>query len=233
MESFNSTGGDATHTRVADRSYDDMPCGLKGRSELPMNHPMTSSHDYALRMAKAGERRGLEELWKLYQPQLVRFLRARLGEAGDDVASTVWIDVARSLHRFEGERDDFRRWLYTIAHRRAVDHIRRCVRRIDAETRQGAQPAAQSALPDPLSDALALLQLLPDDMSEALLLRVVADLSVSETAAVMGKTESNVRILTHRGLERLRRRLVVGGDARDENRFPVMPSPVPAMKGAS
>jgi RNA polymerase sigma-70 factor (ECF subfamily) len=56
----------------------------------------------------------------------------------------------------------------------------------------------------------ALLDHLSPDQREALMLRVVADLSVEETAAVMGKGYEAVKALQRRGLATLRRQLSEG-----------------------
>lgn len=48
-----------------------------------------------------------------------------------------------------------------------------------------------------------MVRTLPSDQAEAVLLRVVADLGVSEVAAIMGRSEGAVRVLVHRGLRRL------------------------------
>jgi RNA polymerase sigma-70 factor (ECF subfamily) len=53
--------------------------------------------------------------------------------------------------------------------------------------------------------ALALIGRLPRDQAEAVLLRVVADLDVATVARVMQREPGAVRVLTHRGLRRLRR----------------------------
>ena len=50
---------------------------------------------------------------------------------------------------------------------------------------------------------------LPPDQAEAVLLRVVADLSVTEVAAILGRREGTIRVLVHRGLRRLAERSVV------------------------
>ena len=50
-------------------------------------------------------------------------------DAAEDLASTVWIDVAANLSSFRGDEDGFRGWLVTIAHRRLVDEHRRRERR--------------------------------------------------------------------------------------------------------
>jgi RNA polymerase sigma-70 factor (ECF subfamily) len=156
----------------------------------------------------------LAELWRTFQAPLLRYLNAKRVQSPEDVASRVWIDVASSIDRFEGDEDDFRRWFFTIAHRRSVDEVRRSIRHdksiadTEGATRvEGADDCYDDAIS--LSRALALLSALPPDQAEALTLRVVNDMSVSDVASVMSTSEGNVRVLVHRGLTRLRRKIVV------------------------
>ena len=65
---------------------------------------------------------------------------------------------------------------------------------------------------DALERAIAMVSSLPDDQAAAVMLRVVNDLSIADVAAVMGITEGNVRVLVHRGVLRLRRKLSVTDD---------------------
>jgi RNA polymerase sigma-70 factor (ECF subfamily) len=172
-----------------------------------------------LSRARSGDRTALGELWRAHQHLLLRYFRGRRAASPEDLASQVWLDVATGLHRFEGDLDDFRRWLFTIAHRRMVDAVRRSTRRPEVGAGLGTSAADERVdersvdafdARDDLDRALARIALLPPDQAEAVLLRVVADLDVAEVAAIMGKREGHVRVLTHRGIERLRR------DAGDE-----------------
>ena len=164
--------------------------------------------------ARRGDREA--QLWRAYQAPRLRYLRTRRAPSPDDIASQVWVDVARSIARFEGGDDDFPKWLFTIAHRRSVDAIRRmssasaarpalAVR--SADHARGADADAEDL--DALDRAIALLAALPDDQAEAVMLRIVNDLPTADVAAVMGISEGNVRVLVHRGLTRLRRKLSV------------------------
>jgi RNA polymerase sigma-70 factor (ECF subfamily) len=164
--------------------------------------------------AARGDRDALAELWRSHQHLLLRYLRGRRAAAPEDVASQVWIEVARGLAAFDGDAVDFRRWLFTIARRRHVDELRRAARRVseaelDVDPADPTTPDEVVGALDGLEQAIALVRRLPDDMADAVLLRVVADLSVAEVAAIMGRSEGNVRVLMHRGLERLRSRAPV------------------------
>ena len=165
--------------------------------------------------ARAGERDALAELWRTHQAPLLRYLRARRMASPEDVASQVWIDVARSIERFEGGADDFRRWLFTIAHRRSVDEVRRAVRQSEAPA-VGAEHSPGVDIEhdrnDALDRAIEMVSLLPDNQAEAVMLRVVNDLSITDVAAAMAISEGNVRVLVHRGVSRLRRKLSVTVD---------------------
>jgi RNA polymerase sigma-70 factor, ECF subfamily len=156
-----------------------------------------------LAAAADGDGDALGELWQRHQPSLLRYLRGRGCTDFEDVASQVWIDVARGLPDFTGGELDFRRWLYTIAHHRYIDEVRRQDRRTRAENAKAPRVVEPPYEAGELAAALALIRRLPPDMAEAVLLRIVADLSVADVAEIMGKREGTVRVLVHRGLQRL------------------------------
>ena len=60
-----------------------------------------------------------------------------------------------------------------------------------------------------LERAIALVRSLPPDQAEVIMLRIIADLDVSEVASIVGTTEGNVRVIMHRGLRRLAAQLSV------------------------
>ena len=167
--------------------------------------------------ARRGDRDALAELWRTHHVSVLRYLRRRRTVDAEDVAAQVWIDVASSIHRFEGDDGDFRRWLFTIAHRRGVDSIRRAVRDDQLAVRAadaGADNHAEAAdeahdRAGALDRAIDLIASLPEQMGEAVMLRVVNELPVADVAEILGTTEGNVRVLVHRGTARLRRKIVV------------------------
>ncbi len=158
-----------------------------------------------LTRAQAANKDALADIWRQWQPRLLRFLRARNTLGPEDIASIVWIHVAKGIKRFEGDEQDFTAWLFTIARRRVVDETRKWSRRPHEVSSPFEDRADEDAIDvrDGLEWALDQIRMLPPDQAEAVLLRVLADLDVTRAAQVMGMSEGNVRVLTHRGLKRL------------------------------
>jgi len=164
-----------------------------------------------IRKAQEGDADALGHLWRTYQHLLLRYFRGKGMNDPEDLASTVWLEVARSLPRFDGDEADFRRWLFTIAARRRIDGIRASKRqeerrrRMEDSVRQSASPSAADDAEQTasLDRALELIRRLPEDQAEAVLLRVLAELSVAEVAEIMRRRTGHVRVLVHRGLKAL------------------------------
>jgi RNA polymerase sigma-70 factor, ECF subfamily len=169
-----------------------------------------------LAAARLGEEWALVSLYRDVHPALLRYLRSGAGVDGEDLASDVWIEVARSLPRFEGDAAGFRRFVFTIARRRAIDHGRKRGRRrtepMDmASTETLADEAdVEAATIDTMDSAEAVERiraLLPPDQADVILLRVIVGLSVAEVAEIMGKRPGTISVLQHRALRRLASRL--------------------------
>jgi RNA polymerase sigma-70 factor (ECF subfamily) len=170
-------------------------------------------------------------LYRWLHPTVVGYLRSRAGDDAEDLASETWLAVARGLAAFSGDEAAFRSWVFTIAHRRLVDHHRATARRPrphtlnrgDDDDRDGS--IELPAPDDPAGDVIAALaaddavrrivSLLPKDQADIVLLRVVAGLPVEDVAAITGRRPGTVRVLQHRALRRLADRL-----ARDQQTTP-------------
>jgi RNA polymerase sigma-70 factor, ECF subfamily len=170
----------------------------------------TSVLDDALARASAGDEAGFLELWRNLQPRLLRFLRVLGCEDPDDVASETWLQVVRDLHRFAGDEDDFRRWLFTIGRHRAIDAARARSRRPAAPMSSGLDTLADNQMVEDqvleglsVQGAVALLAGLSRDQAEAVALRVIAGLETPDVAKVLGKSAGAVRVALHRGLKSL------------------------------
>jgi RNA polymerase sigma-70 factor (ECF subfamily) len=168
-----------------------------------------------LHAAAHGDEAAFARLWRDAQPHLMRYLRIVAGEAAEDVAAEVWLEIAKGLRRFRGDEREFRGWLFTMARRRAADH-RRYARRHpafptgeqDELDRPSGDDTAATAIDSMSTEAaLKLIATLPRDQAEIIALRVVAGLDVAQVAKITGKRPGAVRVAAHRGLRTLAARL--------------------------
>jgi RNA polymerase sigma-70 factor (ECF subfamily) len=169
--------------------------------------------DDVMASAKEGDDVAFAKLWRWLNPLLLRWLRVVAPLNVEDVASEVWLSVTRGLVSFTGGEDEFRGWVFTIARRRAIDSARQRQRQPrvasleDPDVPDGmtaASPVDADCSPDA---ALTLLQRLTVDQREVVALRVIAGMTVSETAEIVNRSEGAVRVLCHRGLRSLARQL--------------------------
>jgi RNA polymerase sigma factor (sigma-70 family) len=169
--------------------------------------------DQALDRARVGDPRGFDLLFRVHSAAVVGYLRARQVCDPDDLANEVFVRAFRSIHTLTGDASRFRTWLFGIAHNAAVDDARHRRRR---PREQPLDVAAGASGGDVESEALAELDRttvhawlndLAPDQRDVLLLRVIGDLSVAQTAAVVGKSYEAVKALQRRGLAALRRNL--------------------------
>ena len=172
----------------------------------------------ALAAARAGAPWALGALYRRFQPGLLRQLAVIAPHAAEDIASDVWLEVAGSLPRFEGDERAFRGWLATTARRRVIDAHRRFGRRPASAAAAATDALARRAADDqPEDDALGFLSsasaiarvvsVLSPDQADVVLMRVVGGLDVDQVARAMGKHPGAVRSLQHRALRRLARQL--------------------------
>lgn len=182
--------------------------------------------------AQAGDRAALEELLTMAQPRLFAFLLRMLGHRQDaeDVLQDVLLIIARKLGWLQSARL-FDAWSYRIAAREA-GHRRRSrsrdpsaarteLRDDDAATEEPKHPA-----PDEITAVERYLSLLPANTREVVVLHYYENMSLSETADVLGIPVGTAKSRLASGLSSLRRavsdgrsvgRAVAPGHASDEN----------------
>jgi RNA polymerase sigma-70 factor (ECF subfamily) len=173
--------------------------------------------DGVLEACRDGAAWALTAVYRDLHPPILRYLRAMEPSEADDLAADTWVDIVRSLQRFEGDETGFRAWAFTIARRRLADFRR-------ARTRRQTDPTSPEALVE-LGDsgdvereamdaldtqaALARIASLPPDQAEVVLLRVLGGLPTDQVAAIMDKPPGTIRVLQHRALQRLARDISV------------------------
>ena len=112
----------------------------------------TDDDDTLMRAFAQGDARAFECLYARHHAALYRFVRRVLGRhAGtqaDDVFQDTWLRVVNARQRWAPQGATFRTWLFTLAHHRAIDLLRKSGREVvlDApdDEREPWQPAADA-----------------------------------------------------------------------------------------
>jgi len=111
------------------------------------------------------------------------------------------------------QRIPFGAWLFRIAHNHVVSFHRRAATRgpvseLDEAIRdhqRGPEELTETKIT--IQEVFVAVQELPDAQREVILLRFASGLSIAETAEALGKNETNVKVLQHKGVQRLKRML--------------------------
>jgi len=157
--------------------------------------------------------RFVEELFGKHQNEIYAYLLRMLRdpELAADLTQDAFVKAYKNYDTLEKD-ENARAWLYQIAHRVALDELRRrkIVRMVPwTGESHGAAPSAERLAMDlrlsgPLERALAKI---PERQRAALLLAELHDLTGLELAAAMGVSHVAARAILTRARESLRREL--------------------------
>lgn len=145
-----------------------------------------------------------------------RFLVATVGRPdADDCYQETWLAALRAYPRLRDGRN-LRSWIFTVAHHKALDHIRAARRRPAvpvAEVPEASAPRARGAgeslaepeaVVDGRPELWARVRELPTKQRTAVALRFVLDWDHTEIGRAMDTSEEAARRNVHEGLKRLR-----------------------------
>lgn len=175
---------------------------------------MTGGEDFeqCIADAREGHPAAWTELYDRLAPMVYAYLRGQSLEDPDDVAGETFLQVVRDIHGFEGTERQLRSWVLAIAHHRMLDARRSRARRPaqSMPTEKLPQPTTADETAAPLLETAqweniqAVLEQLTVDQREVVVLRVVNELTLEETAQVLDRTVGSVKALQHRAYNALR-----------------------------
>jgi RNA polymerase sigma-70 factor (ECF subfamily) len=169
--------------------------------------------------------RAFEPLYRKYVSQVYSFALYELRDhhRAEDLTEVVFLRALAALPRFDergdGERSTFRVWLFQIARNALANERRRLRRRPEAPLEMADlvavadDPAPAVGERDAVARAWRAIDRLPEDRRRALVLRFVEEMSTSEIAAILGRSEGAVRVLIHRALRAVAQATDGHGDA--------------------
>jgi RNA polymerase sigma factor (sigma-70 family) len=148
-----------------------------------------------------GDAAAFERLYRRHETRTWRYIERNVGNraTADELMQEVWFAVARQAPRYQPAAR-FTTWLFTIAHNRIIDWVRksRPQTRLESLNDEGGSVTMQLAA-DPSSGPLAAavareqssalaqaLAELPAEQRDAFLMQIEGDLSVEDIATITG-----------------------------------------------
>ena len=159
----------------------------------------------------ATDPRALKDCYAALSPMVLAYLRRFVPrDEAEDVLQQVFLDVWRSRDRFDPARR-LEPWVLNIAHRRAVDHLRRLSRSptdpvVELPAEVVDQDRGVQHFPEQFADAALVrdaLASLPAEQRETLVLAYYGDYTQSQIAGRMGVPLGTVKARSSRGLRHL------------------------------
>jgi RNA polymerase sigma-70 factor (ECF subfamily) len=184
----------------------------------------SAEHDEDLDTARlvtriqGGDRESFGELYMRYFDRVYGYLRVAVRDRheAEDLTQQVFVNALEALPRYERRGTiPFRIWLFTIVRRSAIDAIAARQRMEPTEPEQLTR-ALESEPAEPELRALSwltdrelvmLVERLPLAQRQVLMLRYMLDLPHAEIARILDRSPDDVRILAHRALRFLEKRL--------------------------
>jgi RNA polymerase sigma-70 factor, ECF subfamily len=182
----------------------------------------TDELEEIIALAQRNDQGAYEQLYNRFVDQLYRYLYVRCNDAGlaEEALGELWLRVVQHLPQFripsKGADQAFASWLYRIARNLSVDamrHKRKYVYGIP-EMIESPEPLAEDRVVAEderqlLDKALTTLTI---QQREIILLRFHDERTISEVAALTGRTETAIKGLQHRAVGALARAMGVPGE---------------------
>jgi RNA polymerase sigma-70 factor (ECF subfamily) len=163
----------------------------------------------AVARAKVGDRDAVRYLYLRYSDYVYSYVRSIVRDDHDaeDVTQQVFAKLMRVIGKYQQRETPFSGWILRLAHNQAIDHTR--VRRpIPAEEVFGEDDSTDDSIKDRTRCLRDALESLPDEQRQVVMLRHVVGLTPTEIAEQLGRSESSIHGLHHRGRRALQAELV-------------------------
>jgi RNA polymerase sigma-70 factor (ECF subfamily) len=167
-----------------------------------------------IRRAQQRDQVALTQLYEENFDKIYRYIVLKIGDRteAEDMTQQVFLNALQSISSYKWKGMHFSSWLYRIAHNQVVDYYRK-------RSKHATVPLDES-LPIPAADGdpkhlierkieieeiVVATRQLTKTQQEVISLRFASELSISEVAGVMGKSEGAVKALQHSAIVALRK----------------------------
>ena len=169
-----------------------------------------------IRRAQQQDEEAFTQLYEEYFDKIYRYITLKIGNQteAEDLTQQVFVKVLQSISSFRWKGIPFSAWLFRIAHNQVVDYFRKekkyVTTPLDESLRDGnidPQLAVERKLD--IEQLILATKQLTKAQREVISLRFASELSITQVAKIMGKSEGAVKALQHSAIVALRKTLSV------------------------
>jgi len=182
--------------------------GFRCRTTLDESPVALREVRLAIARAKEGDRDAVRLLYIRYSDNVYGYVRSivRDDREAEDITQQVFMKLMTVIVKYEDHGVPFSGWLLRLARNVALDHLRRR-RPIPTEEVFAIDSHADVGEQDRARDLHSALATLPDEQRDVMVMRHIVGLSPQEIAEQMGRSESSIHGLHHRGRRALQQEL--------------------------
>ena len=183
------------------------PIGFRCKTAVDESPDALRKVERAVARAKEGDREALRFLYVTYSNNVYGYVRSIVREdyEAEDVTQHVFAKLMTRIVKYDDRGVPFLAWLLRLARNVAIDHLR-SNRVTPSESVIDPNGASRVDLDQP-ETVRAALATLPVEQRQVVIMRHVVGLTPGEIADRMGRTESSIHGLHHRGRRALQREL--------------------------
>lgn len=161
-----------------------------------------------------GDEAAFSQLYDEYADRLYKYISFKTSSEieAENLLQEVFLKVWQGCAKLPLENLNFTSWIYTIAHNTVNDYFRKVYRRpqtvsLDPELNivSGEDTSKTTTAAYDKANLDQALARLPSEYKQVLELRFLQELSIAETAEVLGKNSVSVRVLQHRAVKQLQK----------------------------
>jgi RNA polymerase sigma-70 factor (ECF subfamily) len=188
--------------------------GFTPRRTLDDSPEATREVRLAIARAKEGDREAVRFLYIRYSGNVYGYLRSIVKDEkeAEDLTQQVFMKLIVVIGKYADYGVPFSGWLLRLTRNVALDHLRKRsptpteeVLAVDAHTDESARVRAQ--------DLYSALATLPEEQRSVMVMRHIVGLSPLEIAEQLGRSESSIHGLHHRGRRAVQEELARLGSA--------------------
>jgi len=172
------------------------------------------NEEHIVQKAINGDREAFTRLYDLHFDRIYRYIYVRVHSPAEaeDLTQDVFIKAYEAIKSYKWRDLPFTAWLFKIAHNRVIDHVRKTSK----EKKASLDEAGAISSGDPVYmteqnfevfQLKQALEKLPNAQREVATLRFISELSITEVATALGKSEGTVKALQFNAVASLRKLL--------------------------